>query len=118
MNNSKHQEATGFRRTWIDHTSELAASADSVFALLSDIDGWPSWTPGLPAIKRRGMGTPRVGSAFTMVIKPAGLPKTLVPCKLIALEPNFVEWGGGFGNPVIRHSFSVEPLSPLRCRVR
>lgn len=113
----QHAQA-GSRITWIDHTSEVAADSDTLYRLLADIDAWPSWTPGLKAIKRRGRGPIRVGEGFVMVLKPQGAPLAFVPCKLFALEPNFIEWGGGFGSGVIRHSFAWEPISEGRTRVR
>jgi hypothetical protein len=106
------------RKTWIDHTSELSASAQAVYELLADIDGWPRWTPGLKAIRRRSQSPIRVGDSFGMVLKPKGAPIAYVPCKLFALEPHFIEWGGGIGAAVIRHSFALEPLAPNRTRVR
>jgi hypothetical protein len=121
MQNLKHAHEdarAGARTVWIDHTSEVAASPDTLYRLLADIDAWPSWTPGLKAIKRRGRGPIRVGEYFVMVLKPKGAPTVLVPCKLFALEPNFIEWGGGFGSGVIRHSFAWEPLADGRTRVR
>lgn len=114
---STSESSRGFRRTWIDHTSELSADADTVFALLSDIDNWPSWTPGLNAIKRKR--TPLAqGAAFTMVLKMPGAPTTPLPCKVLKLQPHYIEWGGGFPGSMIQHRFEVTPLSAQRCKVR
>jgi hypothetical protein len=111
-------QARGYRRTWIDHTSELAASAETVSALLSDVDGWPSWTPGLLSIRRSRQTRLAEGGKFAMVLKPKGVPATYVPCQLLKLTPGLIEWGGGIGSSVIRHSFEIEALGPSRCRVR
>jgi len=115
---STSEEASGFRRTWIDHTSELASDADTVFALLRDIDGWPSWTPGLVALRRKGSAPVQVGTPFTMVLKAGGAPKTPLPCKVLKLAPLYIEWGGGFPGSMIQHRFEVTPLSSQRCKVR
>lgn len=115
---STSEEPSGFRRTWIDHTSELAASAETVFALLRDIDGWPSWTPGLVAIRRKDQGPIKVGTSFTMVLKAGSAPKTPLPCKVLKLAPLYIEWGGGFPGSMIQHRFEITPSSGLRCKVR
>lgn len=115
---STNEEPRGFRRTWIDHTSELAASAETVFALLRDIDNWPSWSPGLIALKRKDSGELRVGSRFVLVLKMKGAPKTSLPCKILKLQPNYIEWGGGFPGSMIRHRFEVSPITAQRARVR
>lgn len=108
---------SGFRRTWIDHTSELGCSADTASALLRDLDGWPRWTPGLKAIRRKSEPL-RVGSSFVMVLQPKGLPPAYLPCKVLRDEPRFIEWGGGFLGGYIRHSFAIDALTANSCRVR
>lgn len=112
-----YQESNGSRRLWIDHVSELGASAETVATLLRDIDGWPAWTPGLKAIRRKA-GPLRVGTSFLMVLQMAGTPTAYLPCKVVRLEPNFIEWGGGFLGGYIRHSFALEAIAAGRCRLR
>jgi hypothetical protein len=112
------QEGRGFRRTWIDHSTDIEASASEVFALLADIDGWPSWTPGLTRIKR-GRGKWAPGQRFTMYIKPASFhPPLPVPCETFEISPTRIVWGGGIPGSLIRHSFDISPLGDKRCRVR
>jgi hypothetical protein len=112
-------QAGGFRRTWIDHTLEVEGSAEEVGALLADVDGWPSWCPGLSAIKRKGTGKLKPGDRFTMMIKPASFhPPLPVPCELYEIGPSRIVWGGGLPGSLVRHSFEVESLSPKRSRVR
>lgn len=95
-------------RVWIDHTSELRVGAEELHALLSDIDGWPSWTPGLRAILRWNQAKEvRVGSFFCMLLKLKGAPPAPVPCSVFTLTPNVIEWGGGIGSSVIRHRFEI-----------
>jgi hypothetical protein len=108
----------GKRRTWIDHTNEIAASSEVVMAALSDIDAWASWTPGLTGVKRRP-GPLAAGQSFTMLIKPASFhPPLHVKCKLLKLTPTYIEWGGDLLGSVVRHSFELTPLPDGRTRVR
>jgi hypothetical protein len=104
----------GLVRTWIDDSFEVEAGADTLYALLSDIDGWPSWTPGLTAIKRKPGAALTPGGGFTMVLAP-GLR---LPCKLYTREPGRIEWGGDLLGSVIRHRFELTALSPTRTRVK
>jgi hypothetical protein len=106
------------RRTWIDHTTDIEASAESVMAALSDIDGWARWTPGLTEVRRRP-GPLAPGQKFTMLIKPASFhPPLHVRCKLYQLTPTYIEWGGDLLGSVVRHSFELTPLEGGRTRVR
>jgi hypothetical protein len=109
---------SGFRRTWIDHTVDVAASPGEVYALLSNIDGWPSWTPGLTRLKRKGAGPWQAGQKFTMYIRAGSLPPVPVPCETYEVGPERIVWGGGVPGSVIRHSFEIKPLGAGASRVR
>jgi uncharacterized protein YndB with AHSA1/START domain len=112
-------EIRGYHRIWIDHTTEVDAPLAKVMALLSDLDQWASWTPGLSEVQRRQHEPVRVGTRFTLRIKPAPFhPPLPVPCKLYRLEPNLIEWGGDALGSVVRHRFELSELSPVRTRVR
>jgi uncharacterized protein YndB with AHSA1/START domain len=112
------QEAGGYRRTWIDHALEIEASAQQVYELLVDVDAWPSWTPGLTAIRRTSQGALREGERFTMLIKPAKFhPPLPLPCKALEISPGRIAWGGGVLGSVVRHVFTIEALSPTRTRL-
>jgi hypothetical protein len=115
---STESASGGYRRVWIDHTSELATSAESVHALLLDIDNWPQWTPGLNAIRRNKQQAFAPGCKFAMIVQPKGAPPTYVPCVVTSVTPGLIEWGGGIGRSVVRHRFEIEALGPSRCRVR
>ena len=111
-------DALGARRTWIDHTSEIAANSGAVMAALTDIDAWASWTPGLAGVTRRP-GPLAVGSSFTMLVKPAAFhPPLKVPCKVFTMTPTLIEWGGDLLGSVVRHSFELTPLDGGATRVR
>lgn len=113
-----HEGDASARRIWIDHTSHLAARVEDVAPLLNDIDGWPSWTPGLIAIRRNKRTPVDVGTGFLMVLRPRGAPPTALPCKVLRKEPGVIEWGGGVGNAEIRHSFEYAANGEGGCSVR
>ena len=112
------EQARGFRRTWIDHTVDVAASPADVYALLADIDGWPNWTPGLARVKRNGTGAWQAGQKFKMYVKSGSLPPVVVPCETYEVSPQRIVWGGGLAGSVIRHSFEIAPLGANASRVR
>jgi hypothetical protein len=113
------EHTKGFRRTWIDHTTDVPANIEHVAALLHDLDSWPSWTPGLTEVRRSKSTPPRPGGKFTMMIKPASFhPPLPVPCMLLKLEPTYIEWGGGFAGSVVRHSWELTQVGPDLTRVR
>jgi len=103
------------RREWIDETVTVGTSVETLRPLLWDIDGWPTWTPGLQAIRRRDRGAPfTVGTRFTMVLKPG----IYLPCQLFVQEPGRLEWGGGVPGSVVRHSFELTPTGAQTCQLR
>ena len=103
---------------WIDYTSEVSASIDRVYGLLSDISGWPSWAPGLIATRKykRGLATP--GSFFLMTLKVPVIGRIYLPNFVYHNRREHIEWGGGFLGSVIRHSFELEAVSDNVTRVR
>ena len=103
-----------FKRTWIDETVTINSSAEQLHALLKDFDAWPSWTRGLRAIKRRDQSPLQLGTRFTMVLDP-GIP---LGCKIFAYDASRLEWGGGVGSSVVRHSFEIRPLTAETCELR
>ncbi len=103
-----------FTRTWIDETVTINTSAEQLHAVLKDVDAWPQWTRGLKAIKRRDQAPVAVGTRFTMVLDP-GVP---LGCKMYVYQADKLEWGGGIGNSVVRHSFEITPLDASSCRLR
>jgi hypothetical protein len=111
--------ARGFRRIWIDHTADVAVSQSELYTLLSDLDNWPSWTPGLKAIRRKRETPLTPGARFMMVLEAQGLPFDLyLPCQLFISEPGWIEWGGGAVGSAIRHRFELTPLAPNKTRLR
>lgn len=103
-----------FKRTWIDETVTVNTGAETLHSLLADIDAWPAWTKGLKAIKRRDRSLVQVGTGFTMVLEP-GIP---LGCKMFVFTPTRLEWGGGIGSSIVRHSFEITPVDATHCQLR
>lgn len=102
-----------FKRVWIDETVEIKTNASTLFALLKDFDGWPSWTRGLKAIQRNKDEPLVPGTRFTMVFGALRLP-----CQVYEYGPERLEWGGGLPGSIVRHSFEITPIDGGRCRLR
>jgi hypothetical protein len=108
---------SSFRRTWLDRTSELNASTDTVCTLLGDIDAWPIWTPRLKAVQRERSEALRVGTRFVMVIDAGVLPLRF-DCTMFVLERDYIEWGVSALGSHVKHRFEVASSGAARCRVR
>lgn len=106
------------RQTWIDHTSDLPADIDTVYALLSDIDRWPQWTPGLRAIHRRQRGFAAPGSFFLMTLEAPIVRRLVLPNVVYRNDRQRIEWGGGLLGSVIRHSLTLTPIDRHTTRLR
>jgi hypothetical protein len=107
------------QRIWLDYTSDLNASIDTVARLLCDIDGWPSWTPGLAAIWRFGKKPIEEGPRFVMVLMPGGPVVAPTLTRILRLDRDrLIEWGGGVLGAQVRHRFEYEAAGDGRCRVR
>ncbi|HEX5361573.1 MAG TPA: hypothetical protein VFW49_10865 [Fluviicoccus sp.] len=106
------------RDTWIDRTSDIRTDLDTLYALLSDLDRWPEWTPGLRAIVRRGKGVAAPGDAFLMVLDAPVIRALPLPCTVYRNEPNYLEWGGGALGSVIRHSLELTAIDANTTRLR
>jgi hypothetical protein len=103
-----------FKRTWIDETVTVRTSADQLYALLKDIDAWPSWCRGLEAIKRRDTAPVQVGTRFIMVLKPG----IRLPSQVYTYQPDHLVWGGGAPGLVVRHSFEITAIDNASSRLR
>lgn len=118
MSARPRQSSASFERLWIDLAVELDASPMEIHALLADLDRWPTWVPGLRALRRFGRKPLRVGSRFGMLLSMPPLPTFWVPCQLCTSRPDCIEWGGRGPWAAIRHRFELTPLPSGRTRVR
>jgi len=118
MTTSTLADARRLRRDWIDLSVDVEASPHELFALLSDLDGWQAWTPGLLAIWRNTRKPVAVGSRFAMVLAFPVLQRVVLPCQVYAWRADCLEWGGGPTWSGVRHRFELTPLSDGRTRLR
>ena len=96
--------------------TEIDASADAVWAALTDTASFPQWNPFIT----RFDGELVVGEKVTAVLQLAGRkPQTMTP-KIVELSPGrSFTWLGGFGFRGVfdgRHHFEVQPIGADRCR--
>lgn len=108
------------RHTWIDHTSVIETDRSTLYALLSDIDDWPRWTPGLKGIRRLGRseGLASRGDWFLMSLQAPVIQRLFLPCVMIHNDMDRIEWGGGALGSTIRHCFELKPMGRHRTRLR
>lgn len=104
--------------TWIDQTCEVQTDADTLYALLSDVDNWPQWTPGLRSIKRWTKGFAKPGTFFLMTIDAPLIQVMALPCMVFQNESHRIEWGGGLLGSRIVHFMELTPLSSQTTRLR
>jgi len=106
------------KRVWIDHSCTLGADLDTVSALLRDVDSWPDITPGLEAIVRDVSEPPAVGGGFRMRLDMKGVPRMTLPAQIFQWDRERIEWGGGVGGSLIRHSMELSEAGPASCTLR
>jgi hypothetical protein len=92
----------------LELVSEIAASPEEVWAVLTDLDGWKSWNPTL--LEPRGDLV--VGSVVRMKLK---LGRLSMPMKQQIVEvtpPSVLRWQSRFGPPwlfLVTRTFRIEP---------
>lgn len=108
------------RHTWIDHTNVIDTDQATLYALLSDIDHWPDWTPGLTAIRRWGgkKGFAGPGSRFLIAMEAPVIKRLTLPCVMYRNGIDRIEWGGGALGNTIRHYMALTPMGPGQTRLR
>lgn len=70
------------------HTIEIAAPAETVWAVTTDINNWPDWTPTVEKATRQDEGPFDVGSYAR--IKQPGMPETIWEVTSIIQGKGFV----------------------------
>jgi len=101
----------------VEAVTEIAASAETVWTVLSATDRYPSWNPFVTSFA----GTLAAGERITVTLSlPRRKPQVMKPT-LMSVTPGVgFEWLGRVGMPGIldgRHRFVVEPLGADRCRL-
>ncbi len=95
---------------------EVAAPASEVFALLADVERWPSWCTGIQSARRLGRGPLRVGSSILYVPRFVPIP---IAARVLGFERDRVfSWGLRTPIASMIHGFSVEPIDERTCVVR
>jgi hypothetical protein len=99
----------------LELVSEIAASQEEVWAVLSDLDGWGSWNPTL--LEPRGDLV--VGSVVRMKLR---LGRLSMPMKQKIVEvtpPSVLRWESRFGPTwmfLVTRTFRIEPSGEGKVR--
>lgn len=95
---------------------EIDATAERVWAVLTDFDRFPEWNPFI----RRIHGNAQVGSRLDVLLGASGTRAMRFRPIVKAVIPNReLRWLGRLGLPRLfdgEHIFQIEPLGPMRSR--
>ena len=98
-------------------TFAIDASAETVWAILTDFDRWAEWNPSVPSIE----GEPRVGSTVSLKLAMPGRPSAKVKAELTEVVPERrLVWDGNIGSDRLfsgHREFSIEPQPDGTVRV-
>ncbi len=89
----------------LENEIDIAAPAETVWALTVDIEGWPEITPTMTEVTRLDDGPIAVGSQ-ARVKQPAQRARVWTVTRL---EPNHYEWDATFGSIRMRGGHHVSP---------
>jgi hypothetical protein len=90
-------------------TFTIDASADAVWAALTDFDRYPEWNPSVPQIS----GAAEVGSEISLTLAMPGRPSAKVKATLREVQPGTrLAWHGNVGADWLfsgTREFTIEP---------
>lgn len=93
---------------------KIAASANRLWAILTDFARFPDWNPFIRGIR----GLPEIGARLVVSIEPpGGRPMQFRPVVVTARPNSEFAWIGRVGIPGLfdgEHSFRIEPLADGR----
>ena len=96
---------------------EIDATAERVWAVLTDFESYADWNSFIPEIT----GSPTVGSQLTVKIQPPdGSAMTFKPIVLVAEPAKELRWLGRVVLPGLfdgEHRFVITPLGAEQCRL-
>src|SRR5215218_590968 len=97
-------------------STDIEASAERVWQVLTDFDSYPDWNPFI----RRIVGTPAPGARLEVRIEPPGRRgMTFRPVVLAAEPERELRWLGRLGMRGLfdgEHVLLIEPVQPARVR--
>jgi len=100
----------------IDVATEIDASAEAVWSVLTDLEEFHVWNPFI----REAHGTTEVGGTVTVRVCPSiGVPLVFHATVLARDNNHELKWTGHVGAPWIArgdHSFTIEPIGEHRVR--
>ncbi|WP_183095376.1 SRPBCC domain-containing protein [Nocardioides stalactiti] len=98
-------------------TFPVAASADRVWEVISDFDGWAEWNPSVPSIK----GELKAGSTCAVKLVMPGRPSVNVKVTLVEVDPGRrFAWHGNIAHDRFfagDRSLEIEPRADGTCLV-
>jgi hypothetical protein len=74
----------------IEDSTAIAASAEAIWAVLADVDGWGRWNPVYPEAR----GTMAIGGTIAMTIRLPGMKSQKSVAKVVRCEPAREVWFG------------------------
>lgn len=102
--------------TTIERTIDIAATPETIWQVLTDLDGYAAWNPFLVAAS----GTVAVGETLTVTFKAGKRTMTLKPTLKVVEPARRLAWLGRLVLPRIfdgAHEFVIEPLGASRSRL-
>ncbi|TMR06775.1 SRPBCC domain-containing protein [Actinomadura soli] len=101
----------------VSSTIEISASADEVYGIVTDFDGFPQWNPFIV----RAEGAPKEGARLHNVLRDSGGGTMAFAPKVLKAEPGReLRWIGRLWMPGIvdgEHYFRIEPAGNGRVRL-
>ena len=99
---------------------DIAAPAEAVWALVSDLTRMPEWSPELERVEWTGAATgPSVGATFKGHNRVGGRAWSTTSTIAVADPPREIAWDvtAPLGLKVARWRYVVEPIDDLSCRL-
>jgi hypothetical protein len=100
----------------VNAATEIAASAEAVWSVLTDLEHFKAWNPFI----QDAAGTTEVGGTIRVHVRPSRGLRLGFRAKVIACDDNReLRWRGHLGAPWLAHgdhTFTIEPLDNGRVR--
>jgi hypothetical protein len=107
-------ESIGFNRKQLKCETEIEASPELIWQILTDLSAFPEWNPFI----KGASGTLKKGEKLTVTMHPTGGRATTFKTTVLSVEPNReLRWIGHLGLPGLfdgEHFFGLNPLTSSR----